>query len=486
MCWRAENVRMRIEQETSTLPEGSPAQVLNTFLTKLETQATESSIARDDPTEWCRKAFEEISQMVSSGVGAIEATSELAKSWLHRTFDSATRKVVDQYIQSFLNVPVQQMFDQPGYRLAAVEGVYQRWLERCEERLAEQKPLLVEQQKGTVVRWQGVEQALAECLNPGSFFLFASKRMQKLLKAFVERLAAYGKQRLAEEGVRTVLYFYTTLRGRLNDLLRDLYFCRQRLKHLEGTLLNTPTEEQQELPGTDLIPPAQESLQSSGGISSSALLREAAMAMASRIVLPDGAKDLEEAANRFLNQVWHEQWYNLDQSVQKNVITAMGGLHRLCMTSSDLTRMLGTPMLEATAEYLGHLLQTTDVCEVELSSAQALGVELRAQLKAYHHLATPSLNGKKADRERSFVLTPTTETGKQVSDLAVDAIPKIQPLSIGGATDMLICREQAEIGLADIHAMVEPCKDAYLETASAPQSTPHARADILDWIPLDP
>src|SRR5262249_49169056 len=73
--WRAENVRMRIEQETSTLPEGSPAQVLNNFLTKLETQATESSIARDDPTEWCRKAFEEISQMVSSGVGAIEATS---------------------------------------------------------------------------------------------------------------------------------------------------------------------------------------------------------------------------------------------------------------------------------------------------------------------------------------------------------------------------------------------------------------------------
>src|SRR5262249_10212500 len=164
-----------------------------------------------------------------------------------------------------------------------------------------------------------------------------------------------------EESVRTLLYFYTVLRGRINDLLRDLNFCRQRIKHLQDTLLNTPTGEQPSLPGTDLIPPSESAPDQSSSISSSAMLREAAMAMASRIVLPDGAKDLEEASTRFLNQVWHEQWYNLDQSVQKSVISALGGLQRLCMTSSDLTRMLGTPMLEATAEYLGHLLQITDV-----------------------------------------------------------------------------------------------------------------------------
>jgi serine/threonine protein kinase len=483
--WRPESIRMRIEQEASSLPEGSPTQVINAFLARLETQATESSIARDDPTEWCRKAFEDISQMVSSGVGAIEATSELAKSWLHRTFDQNARKVVDQYVQSFLTTPVQQMFDQPGYRLAAVEGVYLRWLQRVEERLEEQKPLMAEQQKITVARWQGVEQSLAECLNPGQFFLFAGKRMQKLLKSFVEKLATYARQRLGEEGVRTVSYFYTALRGRLNDLLRDLNFCRQRMKHLQDTLLNTPTEEQQELPGTDLIP-STEDTHASSAMSSSAMLRDAAMAMASRIVLPDGAKDLEEAATHFLNQVWHEQWYNLDQSVQKGVITTLGGLHRLCMTSSDLTRMLGTPMLEATAEYLGHLLQTTDVCEVELSSAQALGVDLAAQLKAYYHLATPSFQSKKADRERGFVLIPTSETGKQVGEMAQSTIPKIQALVIGGATDMLICREQSEVGLPEIQSMVNPCKHAYENGASAPQSTPHARADILDWVPLDP
>src|SRR5262249_46259596 len=67
--WQPQNIRSRIEQETANAPEGSPAQVLNAFLTKLETQAVESAIAREDPTEWCRKAFEDISEMVSSGVG---------------------------------------------------------------------------------------------------------------------------------------------------------------------------------------------------------------------------------------------------------------------------------------------------------------------------------------------------------------------------------------------------------------------------------
>jgi hypothetical protein len=70
--------------------------------------------------------------------------------------------------------------------------------------------------------------------------------------------------------------------------------------------------------------------------------------------------------------------------------------------------------------------------------------------------------------------------------MAQTALPKVQVLAGGSATDMLLCREQTEIGLDDLHAMIAPCKPAYEESATVPQSTPHTRIDILDWMPLEP
>ena len=217
---------------------------------------------------------------------------------------------------------------------------------------------------------------------------------------------------------------------------------------------------------------------------SSALLREATMVLASRVVLPEGDADLDTAAASFLERLEAAHWLELDHYLQEHVLNPLGGLRQMCMTRADLMRALGTPLVEGAAEFLGQYLPTTDVCEAELSAAQTLDVDLAAQLKAYHHLATPSV-GTCAERELVFLVLPHSEPGQQLAETARQAIPNVQVIPVANPADLLICREQADLAAADLARVLEPCKPAYEIATTSPLTTPHARCDIFDWIPLE-
>src|SRR5439155_10273326 len=92
-----------------------------------------------------------------------------------------------------------------------------------------------------------------------------------------------------------------------------------------------------------------------------------------RVVLPNGEADLERAALCFLASLKPEQWSQLDQALQDNVLTPQGGLQSVCMTSSDLMRHLAAPLIEQAATVLSEHLPITDVAQVELADAEEDG-----------------------------------------------------------------------------------------------------------------
>src|SRR5262249_37782805 len=89
---------------------------------------------------------------------------------------------------------------------------------------------------------QHVQTALENCSAGGGGFSWFGGRGGRLIRVFIDHLAAFARQCLVEDVASAVQYFYTCLRGRLNDRLRDLSFCRQRLRHVQETL-ETPPEE---------------------------------------------------------------------------------------------------------------------------------------------------------------------------------------------------------------------------------------------------
>ena len=156
-------------------------------------------------------------------------------------------------------------------------------------------------------------------------------------------------------------------------------------------------------------------------------------------------------------------------------------------------------------------------CEDDKAKGRA-SIGLTARIQKYHALAAPQLlptpsthrsgvhhaavvGGSTAleedspvqDRARppaleghSFLLIPTREDGKRYGEQARKALPPLQLINVPGQADLMFCREQEELSLEDLGRLLRACRPAYDEVVNVPQSSPHARFDIQDWMPLDP
>jgi hypothetical protein len=160
--------------------------------------------------------------------------------------------------------------------------------------------------------------------------------------------------------------------------LEELAFCRQRLRHLHQHLESPETEE------LDLAETAANGIETTSVHSpapSTAMYWESIRgSTTARVLLPDGDTDLDESANGFVRRLKPEQWDQLDQSIHDDLLAELGGLHRVCITGSDLPKYLAGPMIGAAAKCLGTILPETDVAHVEFSIAAGSG-DIRPQLR---------------------------------------------------------------------------------------------------------
>jgi hypothetical protein len=51
---------------------------------------------------------------------------------------------------------------------------------------------------------------------------------------------------------------------------------------------------------------------------------------------------------------------------------------------------------------------------------------------------------------------------------------------------MTFCREQSGISQAEFQKMLDLCRMSYQELAPQPATSPHARFDVMEWVPLEP
>ena len=82
----------------------------------------------------------------------------------------------------------------------------------------------------------------------------AAGRNRSLLRNFMDALAYFAHQRLAEELIAAVATPNLLLTGRLTERGRDLGFCRQRLRHLYESLESPRNGQDEELTSSTLAP----------------------------------------------------------------------------------------------------------------------------------------------------------------------------------------------------------------------------------------
>ncbi|HMP15595.1 MAG TPA: tubulin-like doman-containing protein [Gemmatales bacterium] len=326
--WQPDAIATRVEQVAmETVGEGTPAQQVEAFLAQLAQQA-DSTFARSEPGNWCRDTLQRMREWAGGSGTSNTSGNDWQRSKLDRLYLDSAEKVAAEYAVN-LNRPARRLFNSPGDRMAIAHAAYESLAEKMAAIVTQYQEQVEKQRITSSSAYAKVSAALEDTLTGiKGFSFFPAKKMQKLLERFLEAVTQFTRNRLAEYTLRSVETVYRLLAARISEFQRDLKFCGQRLKQLEHSLINVDADQ-------DLTSASMESLGgnpsgfSSSQMSSSQVLRDAAMVLASRIVLPDGQSDLEQAATRFLATIPPHAWGELDLYLQENVMKPMGGLFSL-------------------------------------------------------------------------------------------------------------------------------------------------------------
>jgi eukaryotic-like serine/threonine-protein kinase len=491
---RPESLCQRIEESAGSTLGGQPADALTAMLAGLDDQS-QQALAHEDPGSWARQALAKVVEWVGTGpstdivmVGTANNAAEWRMSRLARALKAAADRVAEDWDKR-LTAAAMTLMEHPGRRIAAAEEGLARFAQFCEMARAAQHGRWETQSEKTLQAWHYLENAMEGCLADAggagwgisSLFTFGN-RTRRQLRVFMDHLAAFSRQCLTEEVLHAGELFFAALHGKLSERLRDMGFCRQRLRHLQEKLGAQADDD-----NTDSAPSGS-GLGSGGSPTPSpesfweSIRRSATVA----VVLPNGVTDLDTAATHFATSLKPEQRTQLDQALQEGVLGPLGGLHAACSNASDPMRTFVMPLLDQAAAFLDQHLPITDVAQVEMDTARASGQNVSAQIREYLNRATPLIEGKGGNQQVGFVLIPATDAGKAYAELAQQAAPDLQQVRVPGQAHLMFCREQGYLSMDDLHRLMRPYRAAYEEAAVVPQASPHSRFDILDWMPLDP
>jgi hypothetical protein len=203
-----------------------------------------------------------------------------------------------------------------------------------------------------------------------------------------------------------------------------------------------------------------------------------------RVVLPKGQDHLDRSAADLLESMPQESLASLESMLTTVVLEPRGGLTALCVSSTDLALNLANPLIDQATVFLANLLPIEDVTAVEHSVTRGDAAELARRVGSYIRGAAP-LTGGPVDEEKTFLVYPETEPGRAYATVVKQVQPTIYTIPMKGVgTDLVYCREQSGLRMADLFRLIDPCWDAYHEMAESPLHNPHSRFDVSEWLPL--
>lgn len=509
---------LRVEELAAKFLDGmTPGQALDQLMANLEEQCWQYG-GPDNPSSWSTQALARVRDWLGSGVqsgtGALTVTVGLAgrKSKLNKSLENACSQLAEEWDQR-INTAASGLMDLAGARIASAEGLLQRLLQHFTEAARDQQHRIREQASRAEQSRLKMQEGLEACASGGGF-RWLTWRPQRPLKVYLDLLAAFARQCLAEDTAATLQHLYHALTARLRDRLRDLALLRQRLRQVSEVLTAPPGMAEDELheedPSSMLASPIDSD--SPTPMASLTMFWEVSrISGTTRVVLPDGEMELDKAAAKFVSSLSGEHWVRLDQTLQEEVLAQRGGLNQAAFAAHDLHRGFIGPLLDRAASCLAQYLPVTDVAQVEM--AQALGDpdELARHMKSSLQLAEPlscrevkvrekvgsgvrprhaTSNGVATaqieEEETTFLLLPASDAGKEYGEEAKKLVSQVQVVKVPGQADLMFCRERARLSSEELERLLAPCRPAYLEAASLPAASPHSRFDTRDWVPLEP
>ncbi len=424
----------------------------------------------DDPPAWAKKAVDRVTNWVGPS-GMEDGSGSYLHSRVTRSLNQAVVDLANEFTTR-LNEYAIQLMERPGKRIAATEEALARMVQFCgqmADSVLRQIPPLSEE---VVDAWANVK-ASHEVVAHGSGFSLFGNRTAKNQKSLVSDLTAFARAKLREQLVSATARLYRNMYNGLEEKVRDLAFCRQRLSHLERILEpGSAGSHSGSHPG--LLPTG----------TGDASLASAITQGGDQVLLPFGESNIEWAAARFVMNVTAQQWTRLEEVLQSLVLAPLGGLYTVCQKAGDLIGKLSDPLIEQTAAYLNQILDVGDIAEGEFV-ASGQRANLVEMIRKCYERAEPLVGGN-PDDQSGFLIIPTSEAGNELAEEVRPHLPSTKILrALGQTSVIMVCREQRHLSTRDLMKLFAHCREAYRDSASRPATSPHARFDVLEWVPLD-
>ncbi len=224
-----------VEGKASLHMEGPPGDALTRLLAGIEEQS-DQFIAHDDPGGWSRQALVRVKEWLGSGIQP-PGTSTIAqrKSRLTKALEAAAVALVDDWDKRLTDLAYGLM-EHPGRRVAIAEKALGHMIQYCTEAAEAHATRQKQQAPRTKKAQDQLQTALENCVTGAGGFSWFGNRTKRLIRVFMDHLAAYSRQCLTEDLSAALGQFFNLVIARLSDRLRDLTYCRQRLRHMEEAL----------------------------------------------------------------------------------------------------------------------------------------------------------------------------------------------------------------------------------------------------------
>jgi len=465
---RPDMVQQQIEREAVRGPDGGPSDQIERWLTGLEGQLNPTT-RRPDAGQWARGVWEQARDLIGNRPSG-DLETAIRRSRLNKLLEDAIKRVADGWGNEFAEA-TRVLEQYAGHRIGGIEAALRKMAGWCNnaagfaDKKVEQLGVQVGQAR------TDVQSALDACQAGSGSFSFFGGRSSRSMRHFLDQLRTYARLRVQEDLADATARFYRVLRARIEDRLRELSYSRTRIEQLivalESPLLNLPASSDTPV-----------------SISEEALQQTIHPTNTLQVVLPSGETHIERSAKKIVAIVKPEDIDRLEVALQKLVLEPRGGLTALCNLNADMVRTLVSPMVEQTTAFLGDLLPTTDVTEIETSAAKARKVEVGTRIMDYYKRSAPAAGAAELD-EQTFVLVPETDSGKGFAGLVKKAIPTALTIPVNGAaTDLMFCREHGCLRTEELVSMLSNCVPAYFQSLANPQVAPHSRYDVTEWMPL--
>ena len=408
-------------------------------------------MATEDPSvaDWAREAFDAVMNVV--GIRGSKNPADAARTGkLPKIYTAASNAVAEAWVKKLAGEAL-SLLELPGRRVASTEAALIRLIEFCERAEAEAQWRVTGFIRKSEQTFAHAKAAAEVCAHGGGFSLFGGKDHRNM-RAMVTALTHYAACRVEEEAEAGTLRFFRKLKAGLADRQRDLSICRTRLAHLRRTL------EVPETAGASIC----------GGPSPTV-----------ELLLPDGGEEIEWAAKRFVETVKPNEMAQLDRALQALVLESRGGLYGACQKAGDFIQELADPLVDQTSAYLSTLLRVTDVAEF----AEPRAADWGKRLKSAFERAAPTVHGV-SDHERCYLLVPDTPGGQRVAAAAARQFPDESVLAASRSNEVTFCRE-VRLRPADVREAIQYCREPYEQRSHRTAPSPHARFDVVEWLPLD-